>query len=347
MRHLPHIYGSFAETIGHTPLVRLGNLGATMAATVLVKLEFFNPLATVKDRPCKHMLDTAEVHGHLRPGMRVIEASRGSTAYSLASLCAARGYRCTIVAPDTLNDQQKAWFLLLGVELVLTPPELGILGSVAKARELAAHDPNSYLIGQFDNAANVESHYQTTGPEIWEATRGTVDMFVAGIGSGGTFTGIGRYLKEKNPAVRLLAVEPQGAAVLAGEAPGPHGLPGIGPGFVAPVMDTTLPSRLVQVPSEAAYAAVRTVLKHEGIPIGLSSGATVHVALQEAAKPENAGKTIVAMVTSGTERYLSTAFAAPELAAAKALTVQPVDPYFLDEATDWAQPAPAKSVASF
>jgi cysteine synthase A len=347
MRHLPHIYGSFAETIGQTPLVRLGNLGANLAATVLVKLEFFNPLATVKDRPCLYMLDAAEAAGHLRPGMRVIEASRGSTAYSLASLCAARGYRCTIVAPDTLNDQQKAWFLLLGVELVLTPPALGILGSVAKARELAARDPHSYLTGQFNNTCNVKSHYETTAPEIWEATRGNVDMFVAGIGSGGTFTGVGRYLKEKNPGVTLIAVEPEGAAVLAGEAPGPHGLPGIGPGFVAPVMDTHLPSRLVKVSADDAYAAVRTVLKHEGIPIGLSSGATVHVALQEAAKPENAGKTIVAMVTSGTERYLSTAFAAPELAAAKALTVQPVDPAFLTEAADWALPAPAKAVASF
>ncbi len=296
------------ELIGKTPLLELCNLKRNLAlqATVLAKLEYLNPAGSVKDRVAKAMLDDAERRGVLKPGGTVIEPTSGNTGIGLCAVAAARGYRAIIVMPDSMSAERISLMKAYGARVVLTPGVEGMSGAIAKAEAIAKETPGSFLAGQFDNPANPQSHYDTTGPEIWQATQGKVDAFVAGIGTGGTITGTGRYLREQNPAIEILGVEPAGSPVLSQGKAGKHGLQGIGAGFVPKVLDTTVYDRLITVTEEDAYAAARLLGKTEGVLVGISSGAALHAALELAAQPENAGKNIVVLLPDTGDRYLST-----------------------------------------
>ena len=301
------IYTSAAGLIGRTPLLELTNLEKKygLQARILAKLEFLNPAGSVKDRIALAMIEDAEKKGLLTPQSVIIEPTSGNTGIGLASVAAARGYRIIIVMPDSMSVERRQLMKAYGAELVLTPGAQGMKGAIAKADELAAEIPHSFIPGQFVNPANPEAHYTTTGPEIWEDTDGTVDAFVAGVGTGGTITGIGRYLREKNPAVHIVAVEPKTSAVLSTGVAGKHGIQGIGAGFVPAVLDTGVYDEIIPVADEDAFATGRLVGKNEGVLVGISSGAAVWAALQLAQRPEMAGKTIVVLLPDTGDRYLS------------------------------------------
>ena len=302
------IYTSAEQLIGRTPLLELTHIEAAagLQARVLAKLESFNPGGSVKDRVAKAMLDEAEAAGKLKPGSVIIEPTSGNTGIGLAMMAAARGYRAIIVMPETMSIERRLLLKAYGAELVLTPGSQGMQGAIEKAEELAAQTPGSFVAGQFVNPANPAAHEATTGPEIWQDTDGQVDIFVAGAGTGGTVTGVGRYLKAQNPAVQVVAVEPAGSPVLGGGQAGPHGLQGIGAGFVPAVLDTTVYDEVLPVTEADAYAAGRLLGRKEGVLAGISSGAALWAALQLAKRPQNAGKTIVVLVPDTGDRYLST-----------------------------------------
>lgn len=303
------VYNSILDSIGHTPLIRFQKLGHDMGAEILLKLEFFNPLGSVKDRIGKSMIEAAEKSGHLKKGMRIIEPTSGNTGIALAFVAAAKGYPLTLVMPDTMSHERRTLLILLGAEIVLTPGPLGMKGAIAKALDLVSKEPNSFMPSQFENSANPLVHEQTTALEIWNDTDGKVDVVVCGVGTGGTLTGVGRVLKAKKPSVKMVAVEPTESPVISGGKPSPHKIQGIGAGFIPKNLDTKLVDAIEVVPSEEALAMARIVIKGEGIPVGISSGAAIVAALRQAALPEHKGKTIVVIIPSYTERYLSTLLA--------------------------------------
>ena len=305
---MKNICRSVDELIGRTPLLELGNLAKTnnLQATVLAKLEYLNPAGSAKDRVAKSMLDDAEARGLLGEGSVIIEPTSGNTGIGLAAVAAARGYRTIIVMPDSMSPERIRLMEAYGAEVVLTPGAEGMSRAITKAEELAKEIPGSFIPGQFDNPANAAAHFATTGPEIWADTEGQVDIFVAGIGTGGTITGTGRFLKSQNPDIRIVGVEPAGSPILSGGKAGKHGLQGIGAGFVPKVLDTGVYDQILTVTEEQAYAAARALGKAEGILVGISSGAALHAALELARNPENAGKTIVVLLPDTGDRYLST-----------------------------------------
>ena len=302
------IYQNAAQLVGGTPLLELTHLEQEygLKATVLAKLEYFNPAGSVKDRIALSMIEQAEEQGQMKPGSVIIEPTSGNTGIGLASVAAAKGYRITITMPDTMSVERRILMKAYGAELVLTEGAKGMKGAIAKAEELAREIPNSFLPGQFVNQANPEAHYRTTGPEIWTDTEGKVDLFVAGVGTGGTITGTGKYLKEQNPAVKVVAVEPAGSPVLSKGTPGAHKIQGIGAGFVPQVLDTKIYDEIIAVENEDAFETGRAIARKEGVLVGISSGAAVWAAIQLAQRPENEGKTIVALLPDTGDRYLST-----------------------------------------
>ena len=302
------IYTSADQLIGKTPLLELTHLEKKydLQAKIVAKLEYFNPAGSVKDRIAKAMIDEAEASGRLQPGSVIIEPTSGNTGIGLASVAAARGYRIIIVMPETMSVERRQLMKAYGAELVLTDGAKGMKGAIAKADELAKEIPNSFIPGQFVNAANPQAHYDTTGPEIYADTDGQVDYFVAGVGTGGTVTGVGRYLKEKNSAVKVVAVEPKSSAVLSTGVAGSHKIQGIGAGFVPQVLDTKIYDEIIPVENEDAFAVGKEIGKAEGILVGISAGAAVWAAIQLAKRPENAGKTIVVLLPDTGDRYLST-----------------------------------------
>ena len=306
---MSHIYTSADQLIGKTPLLELSHIEKQekLEATVLAKLEYFNPAGSVKDRVALAMIDDAEAKGLLTPDSVIIEPTSGNTGIGLASVAAARGYRILIVMPETMSMERRQLMKAYGAELVLTEGAKGMKGAIAKAEELAREIPNAFIPGQFVNPANPAAHRATTGPEIWEDTDGKVDIFVAGVGTGGTITGVGAYLKEQNPAVRIVAVEPASSPVLSGGEAGAHKIQGIGAGFVPEVLDTAVYDEIIPVANEDAFAAGRRVGRAEGVLVGISSGAAVWAAIELAKRPENKGKTIVALLPDTGDRYLSTA----------------------------------------
>ena len=306
---MARIYTSVDQLIGHTPLLELTRLEADLGlnARVLAKLEYLNPAGSVKDRVAKSMLDDAEAKGILKPDSVIIEPTSGNTGIGLCSVAAARGYRVIIVMPETMSAERRALMKAYGAELVLTEGAKGMAGAIAKADELAKELPNAMVAGQFVNPANPAAHIATTGPEIWVDTDGAVDLFVAGVGTGGTITGVGRYLKEKKPGVRIVAVEPADSAVLSGGKAGPHALQGIGAGFVPEVLDTRIYDEVMTATTEDSFAAARMLAKREGVLAGISSGTALWAAIEQAKRPENVGKTIVVLLPDTGDRYLSTA----------------------------------------
>ena len=303
-----NVYTSARQLIGNTPLLRLTNIEEKegLCAKLLAKLECFNPGGSTKDRAALAMIEDAEARGVLKPGSVIIEPTSGNTGIGLALVAALRGYRAIIVMPDTMSVERRLSMAAYGAEVVLSDGSLGMTGAIAKAEELAKDIPGSFIPGQFVNPANAKAHYETTGPEIWRDTDGEVDLFVSGVGTGGTITGTGRYLKEQKPTVQVIAVEPAASAVLSGEPAGKHGLQGIGAGFVPEVLDTEIYDDIVTVTEEEAYEAGRRMCREEGILVGISSGAALHAAIEEARKEENAGKTIVVLLPDTGSRYFST-----------------------------------------
>ena len=302
------IYTSADQLIGRTPLLELTHIEAAegLQAKILAKLEYFNPAGSVKDRIAKAMIDDAEASGKLKPGSVIIEPTSGNTGIGLASVAAARGYRIIIVMPETMSVERRQLMKAYGAELVLTDGAKGMKGAIAKADELAREIPNSFVPGQFVNPANPDAHKRTTGPEIWEDTDGKVDIFVAGVGTGGTVTGVGEYLKSQNPAVKVVAVEPATSPVLSKGVAGAHKIQGIGAGFVPDVLNTKVYDEVIPVANEDAFAAGKLVGHREGVLVGISSGAAVWAAIELAKRPENKGKTIVALLPDTGDRYLST-----------------------------------------
>lgn len=302
------IASGISALIGHTPLVYLSNYSAAqgLKSPIVAKLEYFNPAGSVKDRVAKSMLDRAEQDGKLSPGAVIIEPTSGNTGIGLAALAAARGYRVILTMPETMSVERRNLLKAYGAEIVLTPGAKGMSGAIEKANELAAATPGSFVPGQFENPANPAAHMASTGPEIWHDTYGQIDIFVAGVGTGGTLSGVGRYLKKQNPNVRVVAVEPAASPVLSGGKAGPHGLQGIGAGFVPDTLDTTVYDEIITVTNEDAYAAGRDIARKEGFLVGISSGAAAWAAIQLAKRSENQGKMIVALLPDTGERYLST-----------------------------------------
>ena len=306
---MSRIYASVDRLIGNTPLVRLSNIEKELGLrfTLLAKPECLNPAGSVKDRVARAMLDDAEARGLLTKDSVIIEPTSGNTGIGLASVAAARGYRLIIVMPDTMSVERRQILRALGAELVLTEGARGMAGAIARAEELAKTTPGAFIAGQFVNPANPDVHYRTTGPEIYADTDGQVDIFVAGVGTGGTVTGVGRYLKEKKPTVRIIAVEPSDSPVLSGGKAGPHKIQGIGAGFVPKVLDTTVYDEVVTVGSEDAFRLGRLMGRREGLLVGISSGAALAAAIEVGSRPENEGKTVVALLPDTGDRYLSTA----------------------------------------
>ena len=327
------IYQDITKTVGGTPLVQLQRIGAGLPGKIALKLEFFNPLSSVKDRIGLNMIERAESEGTLKKGMKVLEPTSGNTGIALAFVCAAKGYPLTLVMPETMSQERRTLLLLLGAKVILTPGPLGMKGAIAKAMELREKETGTYMPSQFDNPANPEIHRETTALEIWRDTDGLVDIVVSGVGTGGTLTGVGEVLKSKKPSVRMIAVEPMESAVISGEKPGPHKIQGIGAGFVPKNLNTKLIDGIEKVSSEDSLAMARRMIKEEGIPAGISSGAALVAALRVAEKKENAGKLIVAIVASSSERYLSTLLAEKERLEAAALPVAQVDEAYLARVT--------------
>ena len=305
---MSHIYTSVDQLIGHTPLLELTNIekAYNLPARLIAKVESFNPAGSIKDRVALSMIQTAEAEGKLKPGSVIIEPTSGNTGIGLCAVAAARGYRAIIVMPDTMSVERQMLMKAYGAELILTDGAGGMAAAIAKADELVAEIPGAIVAGQFINPANPAAHEATTGPEIWEDTDGQVDILVCGVGTGGTITGTGRYLKAQNPSIRVVGMEPAGSAVLSGGKAGPHGLQGIGAGFIPEVLDVAIMDEVVTVTEEEAYAAGRLLARHEGVLAGISSGAALHAAIQVAARPENTGKTVVVLLPDTGDRYLST-----------------------------------------
>ena len=302
------VYKNIAEIIGRTPLMELGGYQKKygLGARLLAKLEYFNPTGSVKDRAALYIIEEAERSGKLRAGTTVIEPTSGNTGIGLAAICAVKGYPLVLTMPETMSIERRKLLAAFGAKIVLTEGRRGISGAIARAEELHKENENSIIAGQFVNPANVRAHYETTGPELWEDAQGKIDILVAGVGTGGTLGGTGKYLKEKNPSVRVVAVEPAGSPVLSGGKAGPHGLQGIGAGFVPEILDTSLIDEIVRVTEEEAFAAARAIAVTDGVFAGISAGAAVHAAGQIAARRENAGKTIAVVIPDTGMRYLST-----------------------------------------
>lgn len=302
------VYKTITDLVGKTPLLELTHLekANNLEATVLAKLEYFNPAGSVKDRIAKAMIDDAEAKGLLKPDSVIIEPTSGNTGIGLASVASARGYKIILTMPETMSVERRNLLKAYGAELVLTEGSKGMKGAIAKAEELAASTPHSFIPSQFTNAANPAIHKATTGPEIWEDTDGTVDIFVAGVGTGGTVTGVGEYLKSKNPNIKIVAVEPAGSPVLSKGVSGSHKIQGIGPGFVPDTLNTAIYDEIITVENEDAFATGRAIAVNEGVLVGISSGAALWAATELAKRPENKGKTIVALLPDTGERYLST-----------------------------------------
>ena len=302
------VYNKITDIIGSTPLLKLTNYieDNKLEADIFAKLEYFNPAGSVKDRIAKAMIDEAEAKGIIKQGAVIIEPTSGNTGIGLASVAASRGYKIILTMPETMSVERRNLLKAYGAELVLTDGAKGMKGAIEKANELAASTPNSFIPSQFKNPANPQIHVRTTGPEIWEDTDGKVDIFVAGVGTGGTLSGVGKYLKSKNPNVKVVAVEPAGSPVLSKGTPGPHKIQGIGAGFVPDTLDTDIYDEIIAVENEDAFEAGRTLAKKEGVLVGISSGAAVFAASQLAKRPENKGKIIVALLPDTGERYLST-----------------------------------------
>ena len=305
---MSNIYTSADQLIGHTPLLELTHIEKAhdLTAKIVAKLEYFNPAGSVKDRIAKAMIDDAEAKGLLKAGSVIIEPTSGNTGIGLASVAAARGYRIIIVMPETMSVERRQLMKAYGAELVLTEGVKGMKGAIAKADELAKEIPNSFVAGQFVNPANPKAHYETTGPEIWQDTDGKVDFFVAGVGTGGTITGVGKFLKAQNPAVKVVAVEPKTSAVLSTGIAGSHKIQGIGAGFVPDVLDTKIYDEIIPVDNDDAFAVGKEIGHREGVLVGISSGAALWAAIELAKRPENAGKTIVVLLPDTGDRYLST-----------------------------------------
>ena len=305
---MSNIHTSADQLIGHTPLLELTHIEKThnLKARLVAKLEYFNPAGSVKDRIAKAMIDDAEAKGILKPGSVIIEPTSGNTGIGLASVAAARGYRIIIVMPETMSVERRQIMKAYGAELVLTEGAKGMKGAIAKADELAQEIPGAFVAGQFVNPTNPKAHYETTGPEIWADTDGRVDFFVAGVGTGGTITGTGKFLKEKNPAVQVVAVEPKSSAVLSTGVAGSHKIQGIGAGFVPDVLDTGIYDEIIAVDNDDAFAVGKELGQREGVLVGISSGAAVWAAIEVAKRPENAGKTVVVLLPDTGDRYLST-----------------------------------------
>ena len=305
---MSRIFTSADQLIGHTPLMELTNIEKKhgLKAKLLAKLEYFNPAGSVKDRIAKAMIDDAEAKGLLKPGSVIIEPTSGNTGIGLASVAAARGYRIIIVMPETMSIERRQIMKAYGAELVLTEGVKGMKGAIAKAEELSREIPNSFIPGQFVNPANPKAHFETTGPEIFDDTDGKVDIFVAGVGTGGTVTGVGQYLKFRNPSVKVVAVEPKSSAVLSTGVAGPHKIQGIGAGFVPDVLDTKVYDEIIPVTNEDAFAAGKEIGRSEGVLVGISSGAALWAGIDLAKRPENAGKTIVVLLPDTGDSYLST-----------------------------------------
>lgn len=303
------IYNGILDLVGNTPLVEAANLGKkwNLKAKLLLKLEYFNPAGSVKDRVAKEMLEDAERRGVISAGATIIEPTSGNTGIGLAAMAVAKGYKAILTMPDTMSVERRNILKAYGAEIVLTPGAEGMKGAIAKAEELAKEIPNSFIPGQFDNPANPQAHRETTGPEIWRDTDGQVDIFVAGIGTGGTVTGTGSYLKEKNPDIRIIGMEPASSPVLSKGTAGPHMIQGIGAGFVPSILDTGVYDEIVTVENDDAFACGKELAKTEGFLVGISSGAALYAAMEEAKKPENEGKTIVVLLPDSGDRYYSTA----------------------------------------
>ncbi len=306
---MSRIYDSTTQLIGRTPLLRVNNYMKNTGvsdAVILAKLEYLNPAGSVKDRVALNMVEQAEKEGRLKPGATIIEPTSGNTGIGLACVAAAKGYKTILTLPDTMSVERRNLLKAYGAQLVLTEGALGMKGAIAKAEELQKEIEGSVIMGQFDNPYNPAAHEKTTGPEIWEDTDGGVDIFVAGVGTGGTITGIGKYLKSKNPNIKIVGFEPENSAVLSGKQAGPHKLQGIGAGFIPSVLDTGIYDEIITVADEDAFVAGRTIAGTEGVLVGITSGAAMHVATVLAKRPENKGKTIVALLPDSGDRYLST-----------------------------------------
>ena len=325
-----NIFSDITKTIGRTPLVEMQRIGKDLPGKLVLKLEFFNPLGSVKDRIGKNMIEQAELDGKLKKGMEVLEPTSGNTGIALAFICAAKGYSFTAVMPETMSQERRTLLLLLGAKLVLTPAANGMKGAIAKAREM--YDKNQsqyYMPSQFDNASNPAVHRETTALEIWNDTDGKVDMVISGVGTAGTITGVGQVLKAKKPSVKMIAVEPSESPVLAGGKPGPHKIQGLGAGFIPKNLDKSIMDGIEAVSAEESMEMARQVIRTEGIPVGISSGAAIVAGLRQAAKPENKGKLIVVIIPSMTERYLSTLLAEKEREQAKNIPIETPDEKYL------------------
>ncbi len=303
------VYDSIVDTIGDTPLVKLNKIAkeAGAKAEIYAKLEFFNPLSSVKDRLALGMINEAEKQGRIKPGSTLVEPTSGNTGIALAFIAASRGYKLILTMPESMSIERRNMLKILGAQLELTEAAKGMKGAIAKAQEIVAGNPDAVMLQQFENPANPQIHRNTTAIEIWNDTKGEVDIFIAGVGTGGTLTGVAEVLKAKKPSVKIIAVEPEDSPVLSGGAPGPHKIQGIGAGFVPAVLDTKLIDEVVTVGNETSFKVARKMNSMEGIPVGISSGATIAAALEVAARPENAGKKIVVICASSSERYISTA----------------------------------------
>ena len=306
---MSNIYKSVQELVGHTPLMELTHIEKeyNLAAKILVKLEYLNPAGSVKDRIAKQMIEEAEAEGTLKPGSVIVEPTSGNTGIGLSMIAQTKGYKSIIVMPESMSIERRKLMKAYGAELVLTPAKDGMKGAITKAKEIVESTPNAWTPGQFTNQANVHAHYKTTGPEIWQDTDGNVDILIAGVGTGGTITGTGTYLKEQNPHLEVIAVEPADSPVLAGGKPGAHKIQGIGAGFVPDVLNKNIYNRIVHVTNEDAIENGKLISKKEGVLVGISSGAAIWTATQEAKREENRGKTIVAILPDSGDRYLSTA----------------------------------------